>query len=93
MFDLAIAVWDAFYGNAAAARQRATTVLERARGRDVDYAAAFALALSGDVARARTIASDLDKDFPDGTSVQYLVLIERAGCGSGDSIAAHRLSL
>ena len=74
LFDAATAVWDAFYGNAAAARQRATTVLELARGRDVDYAAAFALAMSGDVARARTLASDLEKNFPEDTSVQYLYL-------------------
>ena len=74
LFDVAAAVWDAFYGNAAAARQRAATVLELARGRDVDYAAAFALAISGDVARARTLASDLEKNFPEDTSVQYLYL-------------------
>ena len=64
LFAVATAVWEAFYGNAAAARQRATTVLELARGRDVDYAAAFVLALSGDVTRARTLASDLDQSFP-----------------------------
>ena len=45
LFDAATAVWEAFYGNAAAARQRATRALELARGREVDYAAAFALVL------------------------------------------------
>ena len=38
LFEAATAVWEAFYGNAAAARQKATTALELARGRDVDYA-------------------------------------------------------
>jgi tetratricopeptide (TPR) repeat protein len=74
LFELATAVWDAFYGNAAAARQRTDAVLELARGRDVDFAAAFALATTGDVARARTLAGDLEKNFPEDTSVQYLYL-------------------
>jgi tetratricopeptide (TPR) repeat protein len=71
LFEVATAVWEAFYGNAAAARQKATQALALARGRDVDYAAAFALALSGDAARARTLAGDLEKNFPEDTSVQY----------------------
>ena len=74
LFDAATAVWEAFYGNAAAARQKATKALELARGRDVDYAAAFALALSGDVARSRALADDLAKNFPEDTSVQYMYL-------------------
>jgi tetratricopeptide (TPR) repeat protein len=74
LFELATAVWDAFYGNAAAARQRSAAVLERARGRDVDFAAAFALAMAGDVPRARTLSGDLEKNLPEDTSVQYLYL-------------------
>ena len=71
LFEVATAVWEAFYGNAAAARQKATQALALARGRYVDYAAAFSLALSGDVARARTLAGELERDFPEDTSVQY----------------------
>ena len=67
-------MWEAFYGNAAAARQKITTALALSGGRDVDYAAAFALALSGDVARSRALADDLDKNFSEDTSVQYLYL-------------------
>jgi hypothetical protein len=74
LFDTATAVWEAFYGNAAAARQKVTTALDRARGRDVDYAAAFAFVLAGDVARSRVLADDLAKNFPEDTSVQYLYL-------------------
>ena len=74
LFDVATAVWEAFYGNAAAARQKATTGLDLARGRDVDYAAAFALVLSDDTARSRALADDLAKNFPEDTSVQYLYL-------------------
>jgi hypothetical protein len=74
LFEAATAVWEAFYGNAAAARQRATRALALARGREVDYAAAFALALSGDVARARALAHDLETNFPEDTSVQFMYL-------------------
>ena len=59
LFDAATAVWEAFYGNAAAARQKVTRALDLARGRDVDYAAAFALVLSGDVARSRALADEI----------------------------------
>ena len=74
LFDVATAVWEAFYGNAAAARQKVTKALDLARGRDVDYAAALALVLSGDVARSRALFNDLAKNFPEDMSVQYLYL-------------------
>ena len=70
----ATAVWEAFYGNTAAARQKAMEATALSRGRHVDYAVAFALALSGDVARARQLAGDLEKNFPEDTSVQSLYL-------------------
>ena len=74
LFEVATAVWEAFYGNGAAARQKVTRALDLARGRDVDYAAAFALVLSGDEARSRALAAELAKNFPEDTSVQYLYL-------------------
>jgi tetratricopeptide (TPR) repeat protein len=74
MFEAATAVWEGFYGNAAAARARAARALELGRGREVDYPAAFALALSGDVARSRPLADDLEKSFPEDTSVQSMYL-------------------
>ena len=74
LFEAGRAVWEAFYGNAAAARQSASKALELGRGRDVDYAAAFALALSGDLARSRALAEDLAREFPEGTFVQFMYL-------------------
>jgi len=74
LFEAATAVWEALYGNAAAARQQTTQALELAKGREVDYAAALALALSDDVPRARTLADDLARNFPEDTSVQYMYL-------------------
>ena len=70
-FEAATAVWEGFVGNAPAARQRAADALELAAGRDVTYAAAFALALSGNWARSRELAGDLERDFPEDTSVQF----------------------
>src|SRR5262249_35944142 len=44
MFEAAIGVWSALAGDAAGAKQSAAAALGRANGRDVEYAAAFALA-------------------------------------------------
>ena len=74
LFEAATAVWEALYGNAAAARQKVTTALALGRGREVDYAAAFALAVSGDVSRSRALAGDLARDYPEDTSVQFMYL-------------------
>jgi len=73
-FEAARAVWEAFYGNAAAARQSAGKALTLGRGRNVDYAAAFALALSGDLPQARALAQDLAREFPEDTFVQFMYL-------------------
>ena len=75
LFEAATAVWEAFYGNAAAARQSATRALELGRGgREVDYAAAFALALAGDLPQSRALAEELAREFPEDTSVQFMYL-------------------
>ena len=74
LFEAGRAVWEAFYGNAAAARQSAGKALELGRGRDVDYAAAFALALSGDLAQSRALAEGLAREFPEATFVQFMYL-------------------
>ena len=42
--------------------------------REVDYAAAFALALSGDLPQSRALAEDLAREFPEDTSVQFMYL-------------------
>jgi tetratricopeptide (TPR) repeat protein len=68
-------VWEAFYGNAAAARQSAAKALALGRGgREVNYAAAFALTLAGDLPQARALGQDLAREFPEDTSVQFMYL-------------------
>src|SRR4030095_9278102 len=75
LFQAATAVWEVFYGNAVAARQSATRALELGRGgREVDYAAAFALALAGDLRQSRALPQELARELPEDTSVQFLYL-------------------
>src|SRR5262249_31180940 len=74
LFEAARAVWEAFYGNADTARQSAAKALALGRGREVDYAAAFALALSDDLPQSRALAEDLAREFPEDTSVQFMYL-------------------
>ena len=69
--ETAAAVWEGLYGNAAAAKQKAMHVLEVAQGRHVTYAAALALATAGEWSRVQAIADDLDRRFPEDTSVRF----------------------
>ena len=68
------AVSAAVTGDLEAARRSAEVVLDRSRGRDAQYGAALALALAGDFVRSQTLAADLEKRFPEDTSVQYSYL-------------------
>ena len=73
-FETAAAVWEALFGNAVGARRHAAAALDVSKGRDVEYAAAVALALAGDFARSEALASDLEKRFPEDTSVRFSYL-------------------
>jgi eukaryotic-like serine/threonine-protein kinase len=64
-------LWEALYGNASQARQRAASALALSDGRDFQFVAAFALALIGDSARAQPLADDLQTRFPKDTVVQF----------------------
>jgi eukaryotic-like serine/threonine-protein kinase len=70
LFQAAAAVWQAFLGDVQQAQESATASLKLSTGREGEYGAAFALALSGDVLRAQVLANDLDKRFPEDTGVQ-----------------------
>ncbi len=72
MYEAGAAVREAFFGNASEARQRAGAALDLSKGRDVEYGAAFALATSGDDARAQSLANDLQKRFPEDTCVRFM---------------------
>jgi tetratricopeptide (TPR) repeat protein len=69
LFQAAPAVWHALMGNAAEARRTAALALDMSTGRDVSYAAGFALALTGDLARSQALLKSLEARFPQDTTV------------------------
>ena len=71
IYQAAEAVCEAHCGNRDRAKERAQAALELGKGRDVVYAAAFALALSGDCSGSESLAEDLAKRFPEDTPVQF----------------------
>jgi len=71
LFETRAALWEAFYGNAPAAKPTAMTALALAKNREVQYGAAVALAIVGDSSQAQTLANDLDRSFPEDTSVKF----------------------
>jgi len=70
IYEGAAAAWNALFGDVPAARQRAAAALRLSKGRDAEYAAGVALALTGDVTQAQSIAADLDQRYPEDTSVR-----------------------
>ncbi|HEY1754149.1 MAG TPA: protein kinase [Bryobacteraceae bacterium] len=74
LWEAGAALTEAFFGNAPEAKREATAILKLSKGRDVEYGAALALALSGDSSGAQTIADDLGKRFPEDTSAQVSYL-------------------
>lgn len=65
------AVWESVCGNAAEGKRSALAALELSKGRDVEYMAGLALALSGETPRSDTLAVDLEKRFPDDTIARF----------------------
>ena len=97
-YRAARAVWEAAYGNAAEGKRSAMAALELSKGRDVQYAAGLALALSGDSSRSEALAGDLEKRFPEDTFVKFTyapVLRALAALGRGkpaDSVERLQIS-
>jgi DNA-binding winged helix-turn-helix (wHTH) protein/tetratricopeptide (TPR) repeat protein len=74
LYETDAAVREALFRNMSVARQRAGNALDLSKSRDVEYGAAFALALSGDSSRSQTLIDDLSKRFTEGTVVQFTYL-------------------
>ncbi len=70
LFEVGAALREAFFGNEAAARQSATMALGLSKDREVEYGAAFALSLAGDLLRSQSLADDLERRFGEDTSVR-----------------------
>jgi len=74
LFETAAAMWEAYGGHAPKARRLASVALELSNGRDVEYAAAVALTLAGDSARAQALENDLATRFSEDTPTRFTYL-------------------
>jgi eukaryotic-like serine/threonine-protein kinase len=70
------ALREALFGNPVKARQGAEAALKLSSARNVEAAAALALALAGDEAAAQKLAADLAKRFPQDTVARFNYLPE-----------------
>ncbi len=74
VWEAGAAIREAFFGNSSEARTRALAALELSKSREVEYGAAFALGLAGYSSQSQTLANDLEKRFPEDTSVRFSYL-------------------
>ena len=71
LFETRAALWEVFFGNAAMAKLTAKDALDLAKNREDRYVAALVLAMSGEASQAQSLANDLERDFPEDTSVRF----------------------
>lgn len=76
LYEAGTALREAFFGNAQLARSGAFRALAHSKDREVEYAAAFALALSGNSRESEPLANDLERRFGEDTSVRFAYLPE-----------------
>jgi tetratricopeptide (TPR) repeat protein len=74
LWEAGAAVREALFGNTTAARERALNALKLSHDREVQYAAAFALGVSGDFSRALALADEMQRRFPEDSSVRFSYL-------------------
>jgi len=70
-FEGATALYESVLGSAVDAKARGKAALELSQGRDVEYAVAFVQAKLGNTEQSQKWASDLNRRFPEDTSVQF----------------------
>jgi serine/threonine protein kinase/tetratricopeptide (TPR) repeat protein len=71
LYQTGAALQEGFSGNAPAAIRSATAALALSKDREVEYGAAFALALAEDSSQSQILADDLEKRFGEDTSVKF----------------------
>jgi eukaryotic-like serine/threonine-protein kinase len=94
LFETKAALREAFFGNPPLAKRAANQALELAKNREVKFGAALALSMSGDASQAQSLANDLERDFPEDTSVRfdYLPAVHASlALGHGDPAKAIEL--
>jgi tetratricopeptide (TPR) repeat protein len=72
--ETGLALWEGFFGNAPAAVRGAMAARQLSNSREVEYGAGLALALAGDFSGSQTLAKDLEKQYPEDTSVRFSYL-------------------
>jgi DNA-binding winged helix-turn-helix (wHTH) protein/tetratricopeptide (TPR) repeat protein len=73
-YESGFAVDEALFGYPSQATRAATEALQVSRARDVDYTAALAFALAGDVKQSDALRKDLHDRFPEDTVVNRIYL-------------------
>jgi DNA-binding winged helix-turn-helix (wHTH) protein/tetratricopeptide (TPR) repeat protein len=73
-YQIGAALQEAFFRNADAAKRSAKAALELSSDREVEYGAAFALALAGDSSEPLRLANDLSSRFSEDTSARFSYL-------------------
>jgi len=71
MYQAGAAVREALFGNDSEALRNANAALKLTNDQNVEFGAAFALALAGDARRCTTIADGLERRFPQDTIVRF----------------------
>lgn len=74
VFETRAALWEAFFEDSIEAKRTAAAAQALAGNREVNYGAALALALSDDSTKAEKLANDLEKSYPEDTSVMFSYL-------------------
>jgi eukaryotic-like serine/threonine-protein kinase len=74
LWEISTAVWEALLGNQTQARQTAIAARQLATNSEVEYGTAVVLALAGNSSGSKRLADDLEKRFPEDTSVKFSYL-------------------
>jgi len=74
LWEAGSAVREALFGNKKAALDGAAAALKLSNDQEVEYGAALAFAVSGDSSRAQSLVSDIEKRFPEDSSVRFSYL-------------------
>jgi tetratricopeptide (TPR) repeat protein/predicted Ser/Thr protein kinase len=91
LWEAGAAVREALFENSSEARQRAKAALRLSRDRETVYGAAYALARSGDPDQARALTDDLEKRFPEDSTIRFHyrpVLRARVALARGEAAVA-----
>jgi eukaryotic-like serine/threonine-protein kinase len=70
-WEAAASIREALFGNASEAKTRALAAFALSKDREVEYCAAYAMALSGETSQAQGMADDLARRFPENTVVRF----------------------